>query len=449
MAIEEVSGENIYSYDYDSLNYDIDVSLELEGYTKDMPEFTVTVPEGSSYEIKTDSESGNVSIVVTAPNGCYRIYHVSYQMSSAVYRIDSVTGTGIETDWEIEGVYDEETDELLYRELYVNGTEETLPDDFSVIAGYNQAKVEIKDSDREGYEKMVIISHEDISRVYYVVYRISSIVYTIGEVSGTGMDSEGWIRWIYDDETDEVLYKEFCVFGLQEKLPEDFAVEAAYEGSTAVVKDSDREGYEKMVVVSYKNTNQVYYVSYEISSAAYEVGQVNGTGIDGWQMSWGYDEYTDEEYNVLYVYGTEENLPEDFAVTAACDTSTVEISGSDREGYEKTVVISYMGEESVYYVSYKISSAVYDINEISGTGIGGWWINLDYDEDTDEEYYVLCVYGTEENLPEDFVVIPPYQESTAEIKDSDREGYEKMVQISYRGNSKFYYISYEQETAEG
>ncbi|MEI3339085.1 MAG: hypothetical protein V8R80_03250 [Eubacterium sp.] len=425
--IADISGEKISFFNADEIDIESEyINLYIYGYSEVLPEFTVSVPEGSSYEVQ-NGENGDKIILVTSANGYSCKYRIIYALDGSVFDIRSLSGTEMIPDkWEINVEYDENDDPVDV--LGVTGLAEGLPDDFDIIPCYSETKVEVKASDKAGYERMAVLSLGTAFRTYYISYGISDVI-PVKTVTGT--DVEHWDSFRKYSEEDGTSWWELNCTGDGEALPEDLAITASVEGADVTFQSSDREGYDRMAVLSYKNVSTTYYISYSTRISTCNISDVTFTGMSTWGINWVWD---DNEYGVLDLEGCEETLPSDLVIKPYKENATVEEKDSDRSGYEKMIVIRYGTASVTYYVSYKAVTP--PIEKVEGTDISDWYVYRN------NNLWELVVYGYCETLPEDLTVTFEKEGATAEVKDSDKSGYEKMVVVTYGNLTETYYIQF-------
>jgi uncharacterized protein YjdB/uncharacterized protein YfaP (DUF2135 family) len=260
----------------------------------------------------------------------------------------------------------------------------------------------------------------------------------------------------YDDDNNHVLY----VSGFSSELS-NLTITVA-EGSSVEITASDLPEYPKAVTVTNSyGVKRVYYVSYSQTSDL-RIGSVkayytddNGDKVDivdDWETNTYYDD-DDNSYRVLTVWLDSDQEFEEFIVSGRSDVVKSVISESDRDGYSKKVTLSYGDMSNVYYIKFVYYGAlgINDVQANDGNGdslIYDWWTDWydEYDEENDDyiEFPVLVIKGYAAALPDNLEITPRYRSATVQFKDSDKEGYSKVVTVTFNGDSRDYYISYSQ-----
>ena len=477
VSMYDAEGNNMLNYWETEWDDDDNRILYLNGYLPQISDLTVTVDEESAWElIASDLDGYEKAVKVTNRYGISRNYYIWYTYVDSL-GIDEVSSYYTDEygdeynrieDWDTETVGDEEI-----RQLILYGTAEEMPEDLTVIGYPNAAKVEITDSDKAAYQKMVTLSYADISTTYYIVYRLYRAL-NINSVQA--LDPEGndliygwdWGKyWEYDDETDEeYYYYGLDIYGYASDLPDNLEISGYYDFITPEIKASDRDGYDKMVVFTYGDESRTYYIKYyfdpDLSIDSVTAADQDGNSvIDDWdtETRWRYDEEEDEDYFDCYcleIYGYVQNFPDNLTIKGRSSLVTSQIKDSDRDDFDKMVTLSYGDVSRTYYIEYHLYRAtrIRTIQALDADGndlISDWewdehWY---YDDETDDEYidyYYLDIYGYASDLPDNLEISGYYDFITPEIKDSDRDDFVKMVVFSYGDESRTYYIRYYSES---
>ena len=221
------------------------------------------------------------------------------------------------------------------------------------------------------------------------------------------------------------------------------------EGSTAEVVASDQEGYTKALKVTNSyGISRIYHIRYtQETQLIYSINSYY-TDDDGYRHdrieNWYYDSSDDEQ--ILVIEGTAENLPDDLDITGKADAVSISIETSDKAAYKKKVIVSYGGVSTTYYIVYKVYGAlkIRSIDAMDAEGnylISDWDWDYDYD-DSDNKYYYVDIYGYTPTLPDNLEIKGYCDFVTPVLKTSDKSGYDKMIALSYNGESRNYYINY-------
>ncbi len=265
--------------------------------------------------------------------------------------------------------------------------------------------------------------------------------------------------WNSDERMDEVdangNYNCYylTIYGYFSALPENLQIKPLFKSAVIEIKASDKEGFEKMAVLTYQGESRKYYISYRFSPDL-GIASVSARNDDGSNLisSWEeFEHWSDDlkvDYYTLCITGTSPWLPDNLMIKTRSKLVTCQIMDSDKDIYDKMVVVSY-GDASInYYISY-IVDVDFGIESVTAYDDKGNSLIDDWDchshsnnDDTEESYYTLVIYGYAPALPDNLKITPYNDLITVEIKDSDREGFDKMAVLSYYSESMTYYIRY-------
>lgn len=278
-----------------------------------------------------------------------------------------------------------------------------------------------------------------------------------GEIKDYSITHQG--NYVYDDEEDYRLsgYSKIIIYTKNAVLPKNLEFGLNDEDAKFTVADSDKEEFDKLILVSNSRTKAVekYYVSCEeylpslCPTEVYEEGNI----ISGWDS----DTDTDEEGNevwILYVNGENETLQHpQFTFEEDSVTGTyVPISGDALYCGRLTVT---SGERAVtYMVEYRQYISSFDLDYISEAGNIIFHISNDWywDEETDENYLiygikghnetlgskVTCVFDDEERVPDSYSIAP----------DAPAHGkWNYLLTLQYKGITQTLRIHYLQDTS--
>ncbi len=349
-------------------------------------------------------------------------------------------------------------DDIDFCTLTIKGVTESLCKDLRITATDEGSTAEIKDSDREDYEKMVVVKNKyGMDYTFYVIYE-KNIPLDVGVVdAGQDEDHNNIIissaqNYHADDENNENSYYSLDIIGRTFSLPENIVIYTQYSGIKVEIVDSDKAEYEKMAVLSYGEVSRNYYINYtqylslEIDKA--EAGQdENGNDIIT-----RFEVLSDEDsegngYKHIELVGNQSSLPEKLKIIPKNTKVKVEIVDSDWEDYEKMAVLSYEDSSPKYYINYRqnidfgISKVEASQTENGENIISTWGCRQAYDKDWNVIYF-LDIEGSLATLPDYVKVTVDYSGATAEITASDKDEYEKMVVVTYGDYSRNYYIEY-------
>ncbi len=351
-------------------------------------------------------------------------------------------------------VVDDDND---YNTLIIKGLSESLCEDLRFEISDNSTYT-LTNSDREGFTKMLVIKNQyGIERSYYISYE-QDIPLGIGDISA-GYDEDeneiirSWSDDYYISDEEDGGYYYVDIQGILPSIPESLEVIPHHSLINVDIVKSDKTEFEKMIVLSYKDLTRTYYINYEqyvplgISNVTASNDADGNDIIYDWNLDWDEDE-DENEYNILFIQGLLPSLPENLVVTPNYSSYvTAKIEASDKADFEKMVVLSW-GENTrrLYiryeqYVSLSISNVDAGVDENDNELIDAYFTYLN-DEDDEDSYYILEIYGLTPSLPENTKISATYSSIQVDIKDSDKTGFEKMVVLSYEEFTKTYYIEY-------
>ncbi|MDO4978149.1 MAG: Ig-like domain-containing protein [Eubacteriales bacterium] len=424
--------KNIVSGFYDDES-NIGVDL-LEKYqkllTKVIGELEVFVSANPDYELPEDisiAEAKNLLNTSTDYAELSRMYYKISDFLEQVYHNLYITdvrmyesGSDINHVLYYDDYYSDEFDSYV---LEIAGDTDTLCDtlEFDVEGSSTYT---IAASNRSGYDKMVIVKNEyGMTRTFYIDYEQTSVGLYIEGVDAEDDECNSLINdWHIDDsEGYDILY----IKGFTPTLPETLAIYPEYGWLVSVsIQASDRSDYEKMVVLSYGTDRRTYYIQYEQNIPLY-IGRVTALNADGediidgcWYADWEYDE-DDNEYDILYIESPAASLPENLLVTPryADYGVTATIVASDRDGYEKMVVLSCGENVRKYYIIYYGQTSYDSIEEEERT------VDIDVTDSVEEQPSETpspeVITESSEDIPEEATTEAPEVIVETEIIDTN------------------------------
>lgn len=360
----EISGDDIDSFYWDSSEENKLVRYgTITGFTQTIPDYTVSVDEDSIYEIK-DSDKSDYAQMITVTNsqGVTATYYVSYAVSSNATGIRNVSlvdedDNDLIDEWDYELLDEDDADSDYV--LTIWGYKAALLDaDYAalqVTPRASGATCAISDSDRDGYDKKVVVTYGDASRTYYIEYRMSSSATSLRAV--TLLDSNGdnvitgWsTEWIDDDDSDAyMLGLKGTKTELAERDYDDLTFTVYGEGATTEIADSDIAGYAKKLIVTCGDRTRVYYLTY--TSMRVVGGSLT---LDEAQ-----DFAVDEGQEILYSFTAPETGSYVFETTGSSDTygtlydaDMEELTANDDGDNGTNFQINYVLDEGqTYYLS--------------------------------------------------------------------------------------------------
>ncbi len=449
--------------------------IRVKGRTLDVPEKweinpyydedTVTLSEVESVE----GYEGFVKKVTISNSIASKDYYLLYELSEDALTVSRVNA--ISDGYDMVYNYDIYSDETENNEkhyyLSVEGYTEELPENLEIKCGLAGATVEIKDSDMSGYQKMAVMTYNDLSRTYYIRYtRNLTGPLRVGDIYG---DGENLSFTTEEQEINGAKVNVVKVRGWKAELPTEWII---YDGNydqvdAAAIKDVEaKDGYEnfaKVITLTYGSASIDYYMIYELSEDALTIKNVTDIVDDANMLTDGW--YTEEEWidyedggkyvNVLYLYGLLDELSENLVIESNLKEADVAIKESDMEAYNKMVEISYGDISRSYYIAYekKSSDDVLNINTIWGDSYC-----LDFDlserEINGETVNVITVKGITEELPTVWETNTGYSEenSTTLVNDVEQSEeyseFAKVLTVKYGPLMRDYYMIYQFEVAE-
>ena len=371
-------GNNLISFwDWDDhWRYDeyIDCfTIDIYGYTQTLPD-NLEIKGYCDFvtpEIKTSDRPDFDKMVVLSFKGESRSYYLTYHYAPNL-EIDSVQainekGNNAISDWCMSnGWWDEDKDEPEYYILELYGCSPTLPDNLEITGHSNLVTVEIVNSDRTDYDKMVVLTFGDRSRTYYLDY-CNKADFGIEQVTCSDEDdykiySYSWGQHyeyaddLYDD------YYELVISGNRSGFPASLRVIPDSDWVTVgEIIDSDRDDFDKMVVFTCGDQSRTYYIKAEFRPFL-GIDNISAKDDDGHELissekereHWIYDEegkyYID--YYTLEVYAYLPTIPDNLQISVIEESAVVELMDSDLEGYDKKVVISCEDQSRIYYIDW-------------------------------------------------------------------------------------------------
>lgn len=456
-----ITGEDIVQYSVYGNVTSGQAYLYIEGYTESMPDFRVEAAAGATYEIKdADHTDYSKMLVVKTASGFTCKYYIRYALKESLFYIQDVVakneyGGPLLKNWS--QTWDEEQK---YGILVLQGYEETMPVNIEIVPENSETKVAIEASDKEQYEKKVVLTHRSVTRTYYISYELpDEIRFGINKVYDLQYHFYDF-NISYTGEGENGLYILNIMVG--NTTPNSPIIEPLYSGTTAIIKDSDNTEFDQMVTLSCNGSVRNYYIRYRVSpTAMFEIIGISAMEgeidyIKGWSNIESL-QYTQDEngeyaaYGYLDIQGSTAELPENVIITPGFKETTVKIQNSDREGYAKMATLTYGDSYCNYYIRYYslLEDEVLGISDVSAIWendslITGWSAENYFVEENGKEIKVwyLDISGYSALLPNDLKITPKNQDASVEICDSDRYGYEKMAVVSCNELSRNYYLRY-------
>ncbi len=446
--IMDVTGDDIYSYyTYGDISSGI-AYLEIEGYTESMPDFTVKFTEGTQYEIiDSDDEDYSKVLVVTTSAGFICRYYIEYYLSSSLLSIGYVTaddenGDSLLYNWYTTWEYEDEEE---YQVLVIEGCTDTMPNNIKIEAESDRTSIAVTPSDKEGYDRMVVLSYGDSSRTYYIQYKLSEeFVLGIQSVSATTDSGDAIIsEWSIERDYEEDDIWILSMWGATLSMPDNCEIIPRASGTTADIRGSDRSDYEKMAVLTNGNMTRTYYIQYNTNYEFYVLNNIDdcydaGSLVDYYEMQWPWDSGSNVPVLIVYGYGTE--LSENCLIGTLYSGATAELKESDNPSYDQMIVVTYNDEPLNIYVDYQFSDTVLGMFSVYD---GETELSKKMTWDEDNGYGIITLRGYTASVGDELKFEAYRSDLDISVSDSDRDGYAQKVDIAYQNISRTYYVSYQ------
>lgn len=468
LGTEQVTNINIHITGDDIDKYSVygnvtsgQAYLYIEGYTESMPNFQVELDAGMTYVIKdADHTDYSKMLVVKTASGFTCKYYIRYALNESLFNIQNVVAQGEYGEPLLKSWSQTWDEEQKYGILALQGYADTMPANITIEPENSNTEVTIEASDKEQYEKKVVLTHRSVARTYYISYELpDEIRFGIQNVRDLKYQYYDF-NISYTGEVENGLYILNIMVG--NTIPDFLDIEPQHEGTKVEIKESDKTGYDQMVTLNSNGATRNYYITYRVSpTAMFEIIGISAMDgefecIKGWSNIEKL-QYTQDEngayaaYGYLDIKGTTADLPENLSITLGYKETSFKIVNSDREEYDNMVKLTCGDSYCNYYIRY------YSLLEDELLGIGGvsaiwendsliasWAAENYYVVENEEEikvwYMNICGYSAV--LPKDLKITPKNQSASVEILDSDRYGYEKMAVVSCNELSRKYYLNY-------
>ncbi|MBO5487318.1 MAG: Ig-like domain-containing protein [Eubacterium sp.] len=256
----------------------------------------------------------------------------------------------------------------------------------------------------------------------------------------------------FDDVTEESISKEYSVITLSMKdttTPlEDITVTPRNTTASYEIKPSDKEEFNQLIVVTDSATkaSEKYYVRYKkYVPSLYLSNVTDGDNyIIDYDKSWYYNEETDEDIQCYRIVGENDTLASPVFVFKDEEITYVyEPSTEENKQFAGTLTITYDGEEMVFPVLYEKRIRTIYLNEVKdGDVYLKWGDDWYYDEDTDDEYLMYDVYGTNEKFSTDVEFTFNTDGATYELAEVEGKKWNYELTVTYKGQEQVLYIRY-------
>ncbi|MGN0485030.1 MAG: Ig domain-containing protein [Lachnospiraceae bacterium] len=370
-------------------------------------------------------------VTLSAVNAKKTVYYVyCYHMDE--WKIQSLNygGTSCSIQSQTQA-YSDSDGYLLLKDSYEEGKE------LQVTPLYDDVKWKVTDSDKEGYQKKILLSKGTESVTYYVKFATEADklhildVYVNGKLKETG-------NWnVYDEMEQGTYIHTLTIYNL---LPEDeVQIVPVSEETTATVSDSDLPGYMKKIELTNAGKTKVYYVKNTGESNQWiQSVKVDGvTYVNGMNEDTSKNPYFRESGSgdsTLYLYGEKEPDWKNFEVIPYDSGVTVSIENSDSSGYQKKVTLQAKDQTKTYYVSWNYKETIWEPASVSADGVVyknssyymehenysyemGYANYKGYDDLAESDNQTFTLYGYFSELPKDLQIQPSNSQTTMEVKD--------------------------------
>ena len=472
------------SYQGDSYGGDFyNGKIDIRGLEDTLGNIEVTAVDSSedfnlSVEDVTGQDYVKLITLTDASTGAARIWKVYYTYDvSIAFRIQGVTGDGV-TDYYVDQYYDDDDNSVI-----------TVRKDRSTVSNLKLTVMdgvtyEIGNSDNNNFDAVVNMKYGDSSYKYYVRYVNDSNLFGISDIYG-----EEIVRYSsdYDDENGKEI---FHIYGTTAILPEinistlrdnataevidnsiirvkyndiymDYSISYTYLTELDIAKESlnsKMESLEEQIRYlsdnDYKTATQnllkeakALYSDSEDKDAVNDMINKLDKRMSDIDNLWFHVSYQETSYycgtysDYVYISGLEDTLG-DIKVTTSgsSDNFKVDITDVTGQDYVKLITLTdtSTGAARTCKVYYKYDiTAAFNIMNVTGDGVTNYNIDRSYDDD---EYSVITVYKNKSTVSN--LQLSVIDGVTYTVETSGIEGYDALVNMSYRGNTYQYYLRY-------
>ncbi len=236
--------------------------------------------------------------------------------------------------------------------LEVNGLSETVPETLQVVPASAEASVTVSASDNEDYEAMATITSGSESRTWYISYMCVDDVFSVADVTGTGIGLWEMKAEASSDGSNTIYY--LSVEGEADTIPSNLKITPeSPEAQVSAIFASDKSGFDRMFTISALGFTRTWYIRYNAEiSFDNAVFTVNGEEIEDWYTDDAYDKNTGAFlFEALVVFLANRNDAAALSITSP-DFTFVSSAASDRAAFDRVVTLKDKkgGFEKQYYV---------------------------------------------------------------------------------------------------
>ena len=236
--------------------------------------------------------------------------------------------------------------------LEVNGLSETVPETLQVVPASAEASVTVSASDNEDYEAMATITSGSESRTWYISYMCVDDVFSVADVTGTGIGLWEMKAEASSDGSNTIYY--LSVEGEADTIPSNLKITPeSPEAQVSAIFASDKSGFDRMFTISALGFTRTWYIRYNAEiSFDNAVFTVNGEEIEDWYTDDAYDKNTGVFlFEALVVFLANRNDAAALSITSP-DFTFVSSAASDRAAFDRVVTLKDKkgGFEKQYYV---------------------------------------------------------------------------------------------------
>ena len=477
IALMNNGKDTLLSYDYDEYppvaDGDVNHLMILTGYTGNenlISDLKVTLNRDDAIVKITDNENNTtrkvLSIKVGSVTGKYNIAYTNVVLSGYQSYLN-----GIGIDEYKATVVKKGNEDVIELALYNSEKEITqelmdkLSTSFTTKGKESMpAEARLMDSDRSDYKKMVQLECNGVTSHLYLKYSIADKYFRLSSLKAMADGENQIISWNtanisnYPEynigEKNQILKIE----GFVADLPTDITVTTSYDDAVAKVTDSDNNKFSKMITVTYNGETRKYYLLYEFDFDYFMEEHIKSqalvSGEDVITTDYATDRYIDgKTIDILHLEGKTLELPSSFTVTSDVSGVDLVIQNSDNKDYQKMLLVKCGAHSKPYYITYEIDEnyvvrslefeSYKDGKNIITGGVSGWANYFSHMDGPDGDWiYCIDLKGVVATLPDNLTVKSDISFVKPELKESNIDGYEKMLTLSYGSESKNYYITY-------
>ncbi|MGN0485029.1 MAG: Ig domain-containing protein [Lachnospiraceae bacterium] len=240
--------------------------------------------------------------------------------------------------------------------------------DWNVETKYSDVQWTMEDSDREGFSKKIVLTHENQSASYYVKFEEAKEELYILELylNGKMLDLSQWHTkdTIKEHKMITTLSSDFSIHS-----DDELRVVPATADTQVQIEESDISGYLNKIVLTNGEKTKTYYLKGE-EEKPLEIQSVMVDGIgyrEGREKNY-FEVHTYEGYQTLELYGSEQPQWKTFTVTPKDPSVSVAQEDLNRGRFRKTLMLSE-GERLEYFaVRWNLQPDLWGLASVSVDG---------------------------------------------------------------------------------